>query len=82
MLFGSAAVMTSMTTLWEEFYLQLQEYVDLSVHDAVNVLREVFGKCRPVLILVDEIAKAECSENEKKAILSELGACLDMDRKY
>jgi hypothetical protein len=80
MLFGSAAVMTLMTTKWRYFYSRLKQYADLSAADAVETHRKVFGNDRPVLILVDEIAKAKCSENITKNMVSDLGLCLNEDQ--
>lgn len=57
---------------WQDFSENVE---DTSANKAVKFLRSVFGSERPVLLLVDELGKAE----DDKDVMKQLGEVSDFD---
>eukprot|EP01031_Cornospumella_fuschlensis_P026170 gene26170-31600_t len=87
MLYGAAASMSSpgsKVPLWEDFAEDFQQYLeginaDVSAKTAAKVLREVYGRERRLLVLVDEVSKARPSGQADANVMTELGDLLESD---
>jgi hypothetical protein len=80
-LYGAARSMTLIdeTVKWSEFTKEVG-IDDIEADDAVQLLRRVFGKDRPILILVDEVSKAvKFSQDCDTKIMRQIGDLLDND---
>lgn len=85
-LFGAAACMVNSKVssdfpLWNDFFDDFEDYGDLNATQAIYILREVYGRDRYVLLVVDEISKANSIENphHDKLVMSQIGVVLDSD---
>eukprot|EP01031_Cornospumella_fuschlensis_P031091 gene31091-37574_t len=87
MLYGAAVSMSSpgsKVPLWEDFAEDFQQYLeginaDVSAKTAAEVLREVYGRERRLLVLVDEVSKAKPRGQADADIMTELGRLLESD---
>lgn len=65
---------------WEYFLSNFEDNYNCSATAAVNILREVYGINRRVLVLVDELAKLDDDANEK-VVMREIGQLLTSSHK-
>jgi hypothetical protein len=63
---------------WNLFLSKFENYSELSLSNAISLLRRVFGGNRPFLLLVDEISKAK---NDFK-VISEISTLLNGDANF
>ena len=61
---------------WRHFRDTLEAYKELSLVDAIDTLRALYGADRRVLVMVDEVSKAR-PEGADFVILTEIGELLD-----
>ena len=64
---------------WSNFYVAFEEYDTMTADEAVQILQRTFGKHRPILVVVDEISRAN-EITYKKAdaeVMRQLGQILD-----
>jgi hypothetical protein len=78
-LFGAAKAMgLPLEVSWDDFYMvDYGKYHSLNAKQAVQIIQQIFGKERPILLLVDEISKVKGPSNADALVMSGLGDVLD-----
>ena len=77
MLYGAALAMGGLKKAemdWEEFYDKLHGVADSK--NVIDIIKDVYGKDRPILLLVDELSKLK-SDKESENVMSLIGRYLD-----
>ena len=91
-IYGAVRGMGLANTKWSQWSKDMEATVPnaamLSAYDAVSLLRQLFGRHRPVLLLVDEVSKTKYYPNPHPAlandarVLHDLGQLLDTDEHF
>lgn len=87
-LFGAAMTMKSPSCvqipkedymlIWARFTFKLRDHIGLSASSAIQVLKDVYGINRRILVLVDELSKASnIFKNADENMITEIGLVLD-----
>ena len=66
-----------LTYPWSSFREEFLKYESLTVYEAINISRRLYGENRRVLVLVDELSKARPEGVGDKQVMRELGYVLN-----
>ena len=80
MMYGAYFVMSGTNVVnfpsWSTFFKEFQEFEFISAKSGLETIREIYGRDRPVILLVDEISKA-FPVGSDKIVMREIGTLLD-----